>query len=66
MIPCKIIYPVLTHHQETPWRDKLYRGVSLEVTEDLQRRKLTLPLFNGMQLDEQDRVIEAIHDFFTR
>ena len=65
-VPCKIIYPVLTHHQETPWRDKLYREVSLEVTEDLQRRKLTLPLFNGIQLDEQDRVIEAIHDFFTK
>ena len=65
-VPCKIIYPVLTHHQKTPWRDKLYREVSLEVTEDLQRRKLTLPLFNGIQLDEQDRVIEAIHDFFTK
>ena len=65
-VPSKIIYPVLTHHQETPWRDKLYREVSLKVTEDLQRRKLTLPLFNGMQLHEQDRVIEAIYDFFTK
>ena len=65
-IPFKIIYPVLTHHQDTPWRDKLYREVSLKVTEDLQRRKLTLPLFNGMQLPEQDQVIGAIHDFFTK
>jgi 3-dehydro-glucose-6-phosphate---glutamate transaminase len=65
-VPCKIIYPVLTHHQDTPWRDNLYREVSLAVSEDLQRRKLTLPLFNGMQLLEQDKVIEAIRDFFTR
>jgi 3-dehydro-glucose-6-phosphate--glutamate transaminase len=65
-VPCKIIYPILTHQQETPWRDKLYREVSLGVTEDLQSRKLTLPLFNGLQLPEQDRVIDAIHDFFTK
>jgi len=63
-IPTKVIYPVLTHHQETPWRQKLYQDVRLNVTEDLQGRKLTIPLFNGMQLSEQDRVIIAIHDFF--
>jgi hypothetical protein len=27
---------------------------------------LTLPLFNGIQLHEQDRLIEVIHDFFTK
>ena len=28
-------------------------------------RVLSLPLFYGMQDDEQDRVIEAVHDFFS-
>ncbi len=65
-IPTKIIYPVLTHQQETLWRDKLFREASLKVTEDLQVTKLTLPLFNGMQLHEQDQVIMGINDFFRR
>jgi dTDP-4-amino-4,6-dideoxygalactose transaminase len=36
------------------------------VTEDLSDRLLRLPFFNTLTLAEQDRVIAAIQEFFTK
>ncbi len=56
-----IYYPVLTHHQRTPLREKLFGGVSLPRTEELNATVFHLPLHNGLSVTEQDRVIEALH-----
>ncbi|MFD9502287.1 DegT/DnrJ/EryC1/StrS family aminotransferase [Streptomyces sp. NPDC060035] len=56
-----IYYPVLTHHQPTPLREKLFAGVSLPRTERLNATVFHLPLHNGLSVTEQDRVIEALH-----
>lgn len=57
-----IYYPVLTHHQRTPLREKLFAGVSLPCTEELNTTVFHLPLHNGLSVTEQDRVIEAVRD----
>ncbi|AZM56028.1 3-oxo-glucose-6-phosphate--glutamate aminotransferase [Streptomyces sp. WAC 01529] len=57
-----VYYPVLTHQHETPLREKLFGGVSLPRTEQLNAHVLHLPLHAGMSLGEQDRVIDALHD----
>lgn len=59
-VPCKVVYPWLTHQQQSPLRTTIYRNARLPVTEDLQRRKLSLPLFNGLSLAEQDQAIQAV------
>lgn len=56
-----VYYPVLTHHQRTPLREKLFAGVSLPRAEELNATVFHLPLHNGLSLTEQDRVIEALH-----
>lgn len=55
-----IYYPVLTHHQPTPLREKLFAGVSLPHTEKLNATVFHLPLHNGLSVTEQNRVIEAL------
>ncbi|MCF8033466.1 MAG: DegT/DnrJ/EryC1/StrS family aminotransferase [Desulfarculaceae bacterium] len=62
-LPTEIIYSRLSHQQETPLRQTVYKGVRLPVTESLHQRKLSLPIFNGMSLEEQDRIIEAVREF---
>ena len=59
-VPSRVVYPALTHWQETPLRQSIFKHVHLPVTEDLLGRKLALPLFNGMSLEEQDRVIAGV------
>ncbi|WP_031485012.1 DegT/DnrJ/EryC1/StrS family aminotransferase [Maridesulfovibrio frigidus] len=62
-VPSKIVYPCLSHQQDNALRQTLFKNVHLPVTEDLQSRKLALPLFNGMTISEQDQVIKGVHDF---
>jgi dTDP-4-amino-4,6-dideoxygalactose transaminase len=33
------------------------------VTEDISARLIRLPFFNDLSVDDQSRVIEAVHDF---
>ncbi|MCB2228202.1 MAG: DegT/DnrJ/EryC1/StrS family aminotransferase [Desulfarculaceae bacterium] len=62
-LPSEVIYSKLSHQQDTPLRRTAYQDAKLPMTEDLQARKLSLPVFNGLSLEEQDRVIEAVRDY---
>lgn len=62
-LPTKIVYPVLSHRQDTPLVRESFAKAHLPVTERLHETKLCLPLFNGMAIAEQDRVIEAVLEF---
>jgi 3-dehydro-glucose-6-phosphate--glutamate transaminase len=62
-LPTEIIYSKLSNQQDTHLRRTIYQAARVPVTEDLQERKLSLPVFNGMSLEEQDRVIEAVKDY---
>lgn len=62
-LPTEIIYPMLSHQQDTPLRRTVYQDARVPVTESLHERKISLPVFNGITLEEQDRVIEAVQDF---
>ncbi|MGW1616943.1 DegT/DnrJ/EryC1/StrS family aminotransferase [Streptomyces sp. NPDC002285] len=57
-----IYYPVLTHQQQTPLHQQLFREAKLGNTERLNSRLLHLPLFNNMSIAEHDRVVEALYD----
>jgi 3-dehydro-glucose-6-phosphate---glutamate transaminase len=61
-----VYYPVLTHQQATPDRQRLFRDVSLPATELLASRVLHLPLYHHLTLEEQDRVIRALYDGFAQ
>ncbi|WP_449488109.1 DegT/DnrJ/EryC1/StrS family aminotransferase [Streptomyces purpurascens] len=56
-----VYYPVLTHRQETPVRERFFGQAHLPRTEWLHDRVLHLPLHAGLSLGEQDRVVEALY-----
>jgi 3-dehydro-glucose-6-phosphate--glutamate transaminase len=62
-LPSKIVYPALSHRQDNPLARRVFAKARLPVTERLHELKLCLPLFNGMALAEQDRVIGAVLEF---
>lgn len=57
-----LYYPVLTHKHQTPSAAGLFEGVKLPRTEATHARMFQLPLYPGLTLAEQDRVIGALHD----
>ncbi|MFB7933189.1 DegT/DnrJ/EryC1/StrS family aminotransferase [Streptomyces sp. NPDC056039] len=56
-----VYYPVLTHRQKTPVRERFFGQAHLPRTEWLHGRVLHLPLHAGLSLGEQDRVVEALY-----
>ncbi|MEU0725343.1 DegT/DnrJ/EryC1/StrS family aminotransferase [Streptomyces sp. NPDC006140] len=56
-----VYYPVLTHRQQTPVRERFFGRARLPRTEWLHDRVLHLPLHAGLSLGEQDRVVEALY-----
>lgn len=60
-IETDIYYPVLTHHQRTPLKEKYFNKVSLENTELTHKRLLNIPLYNNLTLREQDIIIEGLY-----
>ena len=57
-----IYYPILSHHQNTPLVKANYRHTSLPVTESVHKQMLQLPLYPGLTVEEQDKVMEALID----
>lgn len=57
-----LYYPVLTHEHQVPSTAGLFEGVQLPRTEAAHARMFQLPLYPGLTLAEQDRVIGALHD----
>ncbi|MFF5984295.1 DegT/DnrJ/EryC1/StrS family aminotransferase [Streptomyces olindensis] len=56
-----VYYPVLTHRQQTPVRERFFGHARLPRTEWLHDRVLHLPLHAGLSLGEQDRVVDALY-----
>lgn len=61
-ITTDLYYPVLTHKHQAPSATALFDGVRLPHTEAAHARMFQLPLYPGLTLAEQDRVIGALHD----
>ncbi|OAT66746.1 NTD biosynthesis operon protein NtdA [Mycobacteroides immunogenum] len=61
-IATDLYYPVLTHKHQVPSVADLFEGVRLPRTEASHARIFQLPLYPGLTLAEQDRVIGALHD----
>jgi 3-dehydro-glucose-6-phosphate---glutamate transaminase len=59
-VETEIYYPRLSQQQDTPLRKTHYSDTRCPVTEKLHQRLLNLPLYPGMTLGEQDRVVEAL------
>ncbi|BDU73430.1 DegT/DnrJ/EryC1/StrS family aminotransferase [Mesoterricola silvestris] len=59
-VETEIYYPRLTHQQDTPLQKTYYSDTRCPVTEKLHQRLMNLPLYPGMTLGEQDRVVEAM------
>lgn len=59
-----IHYPVPPHHQQC-YRDRAWANISLPITEKIAREELSLPLYPGLTDEQQDYVINQIHQFFA-
>jgi 3-dehydro-glucose-6-phosphate---glutamate transaminase len=59
-----IYYPILSHKQNTSLVKKSYREVKLMNTEMVHSQLLHLPLYPGLTLEEQDRVMEGLLSVF--
>lgn len=55
---------IMTAHRETAWQ-RYDPGLSLPVSEEASDRSLLLPLFNGLENDEQTAVIAAVRDLLS-
>ena len=58
----EIYYPLPLHEQEC-FRSVKQRAGSLPETERAAKEVLSLPIFPGMRVDEQERVVGAVADF---
>ncbi|GAA2896033.1 MULTISPECIES: DegT/DnrJ/EryC1/StrS family aminotransferase [Streptomyces] len=56
-----VYYPVLTHRQKKPVRERFFGQADLPRNQWLHDRVLLLPLHAGLSLGEQDRVVEALY-----
>ena len=57
-----IHYPIPPHLSEAYQYLQMQEGC-LPITENYAKSVLSIPLYNGMTEEEQDRVIEAINNF---
>lgn len=64
-IPSMIYYPLPLHHQEA-FRDICRLGGDLTSSEQLAGEVLSLPMHTELTTDQQDRIIDAIVDFFKK
>lgn len=55
-----LYYPILSHKQNTALVKKKYRDVKLMNTEMAHSQLIHLPLYPGLTLEEQDRVMEGL------
>jgi dTDP-4-amino-4,6-dideoxygalactose transaminase len=60
----EIYYPLPLHRQEC-FRELVYAEGSLPETERAAAEVLSLPIFPGLQLDEQEWVVNCVADFFV-
>lgn len=56
-----VYYPVLTHRQKTPVRERFFGQADLPRNQWLHDRVLHPPLHAGLPLGELDRVVEALY-----
>jgi dTDP-4-amino-4,6-dideoxygalactose transaminase len=59
------------HYPEPPHLTRAFTGLghragSYPVAERLARECLSLPLFPGMTMEQQDRVVDAVRNWFAR
>lgn len=64
-IGCEIYYPVPLHQQQC-FRHLGYAADSLPETEKAAREILHLPIYPELALDEQSRVVDAIHTYYRQ
>lgn len=60
-IETDVYYPVLSHQHQTNLVSQKYRQTTLPHTEKAAQRLLHLPLYPGMPLQDQEKVIEGVH-----
>ena len=64
-IPSMIYYPLPLHHQEA-FRHICRHGGDLTASEQLAGEVLSLPMHTELTTDQQDRIIDAVRDFFKQ
>lgn len=60
-IETDVYYPVLSHQHQTNLVSQKYRQTTLPHTEKAAQQLLHLPLYPGMPLQDQEKVIEGVH-----
>ena len=64
-IPSMIYYPLPLHHQEA-FHNICRHGGDLSFSEQLAGEVLSLPMHTELTTDQQDRIIDAVRDFFKQ
>jgi 3-dehydro-glucose-6-phosphate---glutamate transaminase len=59
-VDTEILYPILSHQQQSARQSPSFSYPVLPVTENVHRRILQLPIFSSMTLTEQDHVVNAL------
>lgn len=60
-IETDVYYPILSHQHQTNLVSQKYRQTELPHTEKAVQQLLHLPLYPGMPLQDQEKVIEGVH-----
>lgn len=60
-IETDVYYPILSHQHQTNLVSKKYKQTTLPQTEKAAEQLLHLPLYPGMPLQDQEKVIEGVH-----
>ena len=61
-ISCQIHYPVATHLHEA-YRDLGYKQGDFPVAEQNAAQELSLPIYNGLPMEDVTRIIEAVNSY---
>lgn len=64
-IPTVVYYPLPTSRQEA-FRNRIKIGGDLNVTEELCQTALALPMHTELEEEQQQYIIDQLHDFFTK
>lgn len=59
-----VYYPILGHKYSTEYTRSYNSSISFHFSENLHDRTLHIPLHNHMSLDEQNKIIELLYEYF--
>lgn len=59
-----VYYPILAHQYNTEYTKQYSSCNLLQQSEELHNRTLHIPLHNHMSLEEQNRIIELLYEYF--